>query len=250
MPIHRNSNLPLYAQLTDTLRDRIESGELAVGMQLPSEQELCQAYGVSRTVVRQALNDLHLAGLIRKQRGKNTFVAGAKLEQTWVNKIAGFYQYMAEKGHVLVTHVLGQELIPANAQIASYLNISQGVSVIWIKRLRFVDGEPIQLVDSYVPYAVCPDLLNEDLTNQSLTAYLESKGLVGTKGRRTLESISANEYQAQLLQIEKGAPLTLLDAVFCVSDGTAIAYSKAVYRGDRTRFEVDLVRIAKYGPSP
>jgi GntR family transcriptional regulator len=92
--------------------------------------------------------------------------------------------------------------------------------------------------------------LNEDLTNQSLTAYLESKGLVSTKGRRTLESISANEYQAQLLKIEKGAPLMLLDAVFCVSDGTPVAYSKAVYRGDLTRFEVDLVRIAKSNPSP
>lgn len=250
MPINRSSNLPLYAQLKDTLCERIEHGEWTVGIQLPSEQELCQSYGVSRTVVRQALNEMNLEGLIRKQRGKKTFVAGAKLEQTWISKITGFYQNMAEKGHALVTHVLGQELIPANAQIASYLNINKGASVIWIKRLRFVDGEPIQLVDSYVPYALCPDLLNEDLTKLSLTAYLESRGLVGIKGRRTLEAVPANEYQAQLLQVEKGAPLMLLDAVFCVNDGTAIAYSKAVYRGDRTRFEVDLVRIAKSNSSP
>jgi GntR family transcriptional regulator len=191
------------------------------------------------------LNELTLKGMIHKQRGKKSFVTGVKLEQSWVNKITGFHQYMTERGHSLVTQVLGQELIPANSEIASNLQVNPKTSVVWIKRLRFVDGEPIQLVDSYVSYKLCPELLSEDLSKHSLTDYLEAKGFIGTRGRRTLDAVPANEYQAQVLRINEGAPLMLLESVFCVSDGRPIAYSKAVYRADRTRFEVDLVRIAK-----
>ncbi len=243
MSVRRDSNAPLYVQLKETLHEKIVQGEWTVGMELPSEQQLCETYGVSRTVVRQALDDLNLEGLIRKQRGKKTFVASAKLDEGWVHKVTGFHQAMVEKGHKVVTRVLAQELIPANAQHAAALNIAKNTSVIWIKRLRFVDGDPILLVDSYVPYALCPDLLNADLTDQSLYGYLESHGLVLASGQRVLEAIPANDYQAQLLQVERNAPLMLLDSVVYLDNGTPIECFRAVHRGDRTRFEVDLVRI-------
>jgi len=243
MTIRRDSGVPLYVQLKESLQEKIVQGEWVVGMELPSEQELCDTYGVSRTVVRQALDDLNLTGVVHKQRGKKTFVASAKLDETWVHKVTGFHQAMSEKGHRVVTQVLAQELIPANAQLAASLNVAKNSSVIWIKRLRFVEGDPILLVDSYVPYALCPDLLNADLTDQSLYAYLESHGLTLASGMRTLEAIPANDYQAQMLQMDRNAPLMLLDSVVCLDNGTPIEHFRAVHRGDRTRFEVDLVRI-------
>jgi GntR family transcriptional regulator len=60
MTVRRDSGVPLYVQLKESLQEKIAQGEWVVGMELPSEQELCDTYGVSRTVVRQALDDLSL----------------------------------------------------------------------------------------------------------------------------------------------------------------------------------------------
>jgi GntR family transcriptional regulator len=132
--------------------------------------------------------------------------------------------------------------------VAAHLGLEPGTSVIVIERLRFVQGEPIVLVTTYLPYALCPKVLDEDLSRQSLYALLEQEyGLVIARGRRTLEAVPANEYEAPLLQVEKGAPLVLLDSVSYLDDGTPIEYYHALHRGDRSRFEVELIRIREQG---
>ena len=82
-----------------------------------------------------------------------------------------------------------------------------------------------------------------DFAHRSLYAYLESAyGLVIARGRRTLEAVAAGEYEAGLLGVKKGAPLILLDSVSYLADGTPIEYYRALHRGDRSRFEVELLR--------
>jgi GntR family transcriptional regulator len=113
-----------------------------------------------------------------------------------------------------------------------------------------VNGEPIVLVTTYLPYIICPGLLEADLRQQSLYKFIEAEcGLFIVRGRRTIEAVPANEYEAQLLQVEKGAPLILLDSVSYLEDGTPAEYYHAVHRGDRSRFEVELVRRKDIGKS-
>jgi len=100
------------------------------------------------------------------------------------------------------------------------------------------------LVTTYLPYDICPDLIDEDMSTQSLYAWLEKKhGLELSHGRRTIEAVAANQYEAQLLGVEEGVPLVLLDSVSYLRDGRPIEYFHAVHRGDRSRFEVDVVRV-------
>ncbi|MFZ0215216.1 MAG: substrate-binding domain-containing protein [Candidatus Dormiibacterota bacterium] len=75
--IDRDSFVPLYVQLKNVLERRILGGELHEGEALESEPGLCRTYGVSRITVRQALRDLELAGMIRREPGRGTFVAAA-----------------------------------------------------------------------------------------------------------------------------------------------------------------------------
>ena len=77
-------------------RSRADSG--APGHQIPGEQELCELYGVSRTVVRQALRELELDGMITRRKGKGTFIAPPKISEGLVQKLTGFYQDMVERG--------------------------------------------------------------------------------------------------------------------------------------------------------
>jgi GntR family transcriptional regulator len=243
--IDRRSYVPLYAQVKDALQEMIKDGGLGPGAQLPGEPELCRLFDVSRTVIRQALRDLELQGLIRREKGVGTFVAEPKLREALFQELTGFYEDMAGKGRPPVSQVLTQEIIPATRLLAGTLRLRPGAPVVHIDRLRFVDGEPLVLVATYLPAARCPGLESVDFSRRSLYAYLESAyGLVIERGRRVIEAVPAGEYEAGLLGVKKGAPLVLLDSVSYLADGTPIEYYHALHRGDRARFEVEVSRVA------
>ncbi len=246
MVIDRSSHIPLYVQVKQTLQERIQ--DLEPGDKLPGEIKLCEMFGVSRIVTRQALTELTNEGLVVREMGKGTFVAEPKISESLVQKLTGFYQDMADRGHEPVSEVLRQEVVAAGPKVANYLEIDADTPIVVIERLRFIQDEPIVLVTTYLPEALCPSLAIADLTRQSLYVYIEGEyGLVIVRGRRTIESVLASEYEAQLLQINTGAPLTLLDSVSYLEDGTPLEYYHALHRGDRSKFEVELVRIREQG---
>ena len=239
-----DSHIPYYIQLIETLKEKINQGELKPGDQIPSEPELCEIYGISRTVVRQALKEMEFESLIYRRKGKGTFIAEPKIGESLVQKLTGFYQDMVDRGHTPVTHVLSHEVEPANAQVARHLGLETGTPVFAIERLRFVEQVPIVLVTTFLPYELCPRLVDYDLSDKSLYAVLENNlGLVLSHGHRWIEAVAANEREAELLQVDECAPLILLDSVTYLEDGTPIEYYHAVHRGDRSRFEVELVRM-------
>ncbi len=247
--INFESHIPYYIQLMDILREKVQQSEWRPGDQIPGEQDLCERYQVSRTVVRQALRELEYEGVITRQKGKGTFISLPKISEGLVQKLTGFYQDMVERGLKPGSRVLHQVVTPSNEKVARFLNITPGDKVIDIQRLRFINDEPIQLVTTYIPYNMCPSLATTDLSNQSLYAFLEKEcGIYITKGHRFIEAVLANENEAELLGIERGAPLLLLDSVSYSEDGQPIEYYHALHRGDRSRFEVELVRVHETKP--
>lgn len=246
--IDRNSPLPYYVQMKDAIKQQIENGNWKPGDIVPGEPELCRIFDVSRSVVRQALKEMTYEGLVVRQKGKGTFVAEPKINESLVQKLTGFYQDMVDRGHEPVTQVLKQEVVPATSKIASQLSVQVGDPIVQIERLRFIQEEPILLVTTYIPKAVAPNLANIDLSHGSLYAYLEGEcNLTLARGRRTIEAVPANEREATLLGVKKGAPLILLESVTFQSDGKPIEYYHALHRGDRSRFEVELIRIRQQG---
>jgi GntR family transcriptional regulator len=241
--INFESHIPYYIQLMDILKEKVQLGNWVPGDQIPGEQNLCDLYRVSRTVVRQALRELELEGVINRRKGKGTFISLPKISEGLVQKLTGFYQDMVERGLKPVTKVLHQNVSPSNEKVARFLDIKPGEKVIDILRLRFINDEPIQLVTTYIPFEICPVLASVDLTNRSLYEYLETEGGVFiARGRRYIEAVLANESEATLLGIERGAPLVMLDSISFSENGQPIEYYHALHRGDRSRFEVELHR--------
>lgn len=244
--IDRASHIPYYVQVKEALLQRISSGEWQKGTQLPGEPELCRMFDVSRTVIRQALKELEFEGLITREKGKGTFVDEPRIDQGLIQELTGFYQDMVKRGRTPVTKVLEQALVPADDRVASRLQLNPGEPVVKIHRLRGVEHEFIILDTTYLPYAICPQVLEADFSAQSLYAFLEDQlGLAITRGHRTLEAVLATDYVAKLLSITKGDPLILLDSVVYLEDGRPIEYFQAFHRGGRARFEVDLIRVRR-----
>lgn len=238
--IDKEGPLPYHYQLRELLRTDIETGRWKVGERLPSERELCEAFNLSRTTVREAIDALVNEGLLRREKGRGTFVAEPKILEGLLQSPTGFTDSMREQGYKVETKVLRMEVVPARPSVALELRIMVDEQVIRCDRLRFILGEPILLVTSYVPYKLCPQLINEDLTRNSLYHLLQDKyNLKIARARRFMEAVAAYEVEAKLLNIKPGAPLMMIESTSYLDDGTPVEVFKAVHRGDRTRFLVE-----------
>jgi GntR family transcriptional regulator len=246
----RRSRVPYYVQLKEFLQERIQAGHWLPGQRLPSEAVLCDEFDVSRTVVRQALADLVHEGIVVREQGKGSFVAQPKISEALVQRLTGFYEDMADRGLQPTSRVLRQDVVSASPALARFLEVEAKAELIVIDRLRFVKGEPLVLVTTYIPRAFCPALLGIDLTHRSLYDVLRlDAGLEIARGRRWIEAVAATARQAALLRVAKGAPLIRLESVSYLSDGRPVEYYDAIHRSDRARFQVDLVRMDPWQPA-
>ena len=247
--IDRGSHIPYYLQLKEALTEGIQQGDWGPGDLIPSESQLGKSYGVSRTVVRQALNEMTHEGLVVRQKGKGTFVTQPKISsRSLVQSLEGYYRDMAERGVPVMTQVLEQTLEPADADVAANLELELMAPVVKLVRLRFVEDEPIVLVVSHLPYEMCRDVIKADLEQGSLYAFLEEEcGLTIGRGWRRIEAIAADEPAAAHLAVKLGSPLIRLNSVSYTPEGVPLEYFDALFRGDRSRFEVEIVDIAGHG---
>ncbi len=235
------SVIPFYYQLQKYIEEKIKTKEWKHGQKLPSEKSLCDQFGVSRTVVRQALNALAADNYIDTFKGKGSFVSSPKVAWQLMETLGGFYDNAIAKGQAVRTRVLEMKLISAGGEIAQMLHLGEEDNVIKIHRLRYLDGEPVQIVTSYIPEKLCPDLINIDLTDNSLYRVLHDKySLFIYEGMRTIESINAPHDIAEYLEIKNGAALSMIKSVGYLENGVPLEYYIAWHRGDRSRFVVKL----------
>jgi GntR family transcriptional regulator, N-acetylglucosamine utilization regulator len=234
--------LPKYYQIEQILLRYIESGEWLPGQQIPIEEMIQAHFQVSRSVVRQAINNLENRGLLWRGPGKGTFVAERKVLRL-IQSFASFHEDVLDHGSIPTTTVLRQDVILCPENVAHWLKVPLATPVLHLHRLRFVDDESHMVSHSYVRLDRCKGLEREEFTDKSLFQLIEEKyNLEITGGRRMVEATTAGVEEAQLLGISTGAPLLLLRGISHLKDGTPIEYSVAKYRGDRAVFDVELVR--------
>jgi GntR family transcriptional regulator len=240
--IDRMSPLPFYYQLKQILLTELKTRELAPGARLPGDHELCDAYDVSRTVVRQALSELETEGVIERVKGRGTFVAQRKTGERLVQSLTGLFEDVEARGSHLRSDVRRLEVVPADEQVAQSLDLELGASVIVLERLRFVDEEPWVLVTTYLPFEIAPGLLTDDLENQSLYGLLEQKyGVQLRYGQRAIEASIAGAALARNLGVSPGDPVLVLRSTV-YGNQRPVEMFVAYHRGDRSRFEVSLNR--------
>jgi GntR family transcriptional regulator len=243
--IDRSSPVPFYYQLRQIMETAITARGSA-GDPLPSEASLCETFGVSRTVVRQALSDLQRDGLIERFKGRGSFVAEPKVAERLVQELTSLHEDVAARGQTLETQVLRFEMQPGSPYVTQMLGLAASDPILILERLRIVDGEPFELSTTHLSYAHCAALLELDMAQRSLYHALEHDlGLNLARGHRSVEAAQADARTARHLGLWEGAPVLLLKGTTYLDNGSAIEYFTSVHRGDRSRFEVDLVRPSR-----
>ena len=248
MSLDKNHPIPLYYQLAERLREQIQSGQLLPGAQLPSERELSEQAGISRMTVRQALAYLVRAGELYVRPGLGTFVSEPKLVHDTLHLLS-FTEEMMRQGEAATSRVLEQAVVVPPAHVAAALGMAAGHTAVKVARLRLNSSLPLLLETSFIPTTLCPGLEMIDLEKRSLYAVLEREfGLAPTRTRQTLEATIANDYEVSIFGLPAGSPMILLEGVTYVGDDNPIEHFKAIYRGDRFKFELESHRDS--GASP
>ncbi|NLE43712.1 MAG: GntR family transcriptional regulator [Chloroflexi bacterium] len=245
--LHRQIPVPLYYQLSEQLRARIESGDLAAGERIPSVQELSAQHSISPMTAQKAIAELVRSGLVEVRRGIGTFVAPDKVT-FGLRYLSSFSQDALMHGLTPHVQLLTQELEVPPHQIAERLRLAPDERAVHLVRLRFYDETPAAIDESYLPASLCPGLEDEDVVTQSLYDLLETRhGLALDHATQTLEAVPATAFEARLLHISVKAPVALLRGITFLADGRPIENFKVAYRGDRLRFELQTTRLHKKG---
>jgi len=235
--IQRNSDAPLYTQIERDIEISIATNNLKPGDPIPGEVELANKYGVSRVTVRQAIKELVAAGLLYRIQGKGTFVLQPSIERVEPN-ITSFFYEMIESGRKPRAEVTF-EVREANPEERHILRLEEHERVIIIKRLRFVDDEPLIYQVNTVREVLCPDLIFEDLTSQSFQYTLEIKyNLRLIELEENLSCMEPDKELALILGITPSVPLLVATRMLYGVGEKIIGMAKAHFRGDRYVYKV------------
>ncbi len=252
--IERETRLPFYEQLKQLILREIAADGLESGHLMPSEAEMCQRYGVSRTVVRQAVGELVNEGVLHRMRGKGTFVAKPKLSEQFMESTVGFFEDMTSHGHSVSSTVLSIDLIEVAGHVRELLGLQPASHCIEIVRLRAVNDEVVAFTRSYVNRAdprMLEHLKAADLSTASLYLILEETfGLRIETGHRSIEAVAAQGIMAKLLEVSPGDPLLYIESIGRGHSGSVVEYFQAWHRADRMRIEMDVVRETRVSGGP
>jgi len=234
--LDERSPVPLYYQLQEIVRARIERGEWQPGQQLPPEAELCKEFNLSRGTVRQALSELVREGMLHRRRGKGSFVAKPKTAQDLISA-TGFSSYARDViGSELGNRLISVSVTRASRSLAEKLDIEEGAEIVEICKVKLNQGQPFFLVTTFLPRAAFPELEDQDHSTGSLIDLLQDKYDVRvTKVKGWFEPVLVTEREASLLEVDRGSPAMLYERVRFTAGDRPLMVSKHIIRGDMCR---------------
>ena len=237
--INRDKPQKLYIQVFEILKKKIESGEWGVGSQIPIEEDLCKIYEVSKATIRLAVLELVRQGYLVRQQGKGTFVCKRVIPEG-LTMSTSFKELMLEAGAGFSTQILAQTVVMPTDDLDVKLEIPDDKHIIYIKRLRSIDNEPVVLQETYVPHHICPTLLQEDIAEHSILELFEKKyDIPITNVKGYIEVVYAKEDESRLLGLPNSSPALLLEQHFYSGD-KQIMYTRSIKRPDRFRLSIEM----------
>lgn len=243
--IDHHSPTPLYAQVEAILVSRIADGTFPAGSRIPKEDDLIEKFAVSRTTIRQTIQNLIRRGLVEIKRGKGTFVAQPKITQE-LTELSGFVEDMETLGRRASARVLDKKLVPANEDVAQHLRLTIGTMVMRIQRVRLADEMPLSFDETYLPREIGEKVVENDLESEPIFTLLEEKySMPLIEAEYKLEATAADSVVARALGVSAGSPIFQIERTSFCEGHQPIDYEKLHYRGDHIRFVTRLARRPK-----
>ena len=229
------ARLPMYRKIADAIRNKISIGEFKVGEALPTEAQLREEFSVSRVTVRQALKLLIENDELESIQGSGTYVKENKISYD-IYKQSSFQEKWAHLDVVTHSNVIAFEMKPCSLAMAEHLDIQEGALIFYVRRVRFIDNNPITVEDTWLPVALFPDLTYQVMQQSKYDFIEKSKGLIIDRSEQELVPILPHDDIAEYLLIDPAQPIIEKRTRGYLSDDTVFEYSRNYFTSNDYRF--------------
>ncbi len=236
MTIYRS--LPLTNQLVNTLLERIQEGKYAAGARFPSESELCNEFGVSRATVRTALASLASQGMLVKQAGVGTFLAGQHRLESGLEQLESVLTVARRNGFDPQIAGLMMEVMPADETLAEILQLEPGSLITRVARAILVEGTPSSYHEDYLPERTIPAEELDGFSGSVLDMLVTRLNPPVVQARTEITAMNANLRLCAELGVDEGRALILLKETLYDETGKIVGYSENFFVPDRFRLDV------------
>lgn len=234
-----NYRTPIYLQLREIVRNKIDEGEFPPGTAIPSENELAETYGINRITVRNAVDALVNEGILRRVQGKGVFVVGNKMEEV-LEEHGGFIASVGKGKQFTSVKEQSKILRPAGDKYANLFNIDSADQIFYLRQVSSIESEPVSVEEIYVPQDIIPQL---DVVNSSVFSMHDVFAFYGVKVysmRQSLEITTGIAKARKVLNVPDGVALIMMECTYQDRSGRTIEYSKSFHRSDKCSFKIHL----------
>lgn len=232
----------LYVQVQYDLQRRLSSGEFKAGELLPTEEQLCREYGVSRITLRRAVDGLVADLFVVRRQGVGTFVAGSRDALQSVRLRAYLEDILALDRHLRFT-LLKTETVPASPKVAERLRIPEGAEVRYENTIILLNDQPFMLGEGYFPASLVSAIYPEDFASheQPTERILRRAGVRIASGEQNIMAAAIPEEVAAHLDLTPGTPVIAVERLYYDERGAPVAFIGGFYHPERYHLTADIV---------
>ena len=239
--LSKSLKLPLWRQLSEQLNAVINSGGLQAHSRIPSEEALADLFGVSRPVVRNALQSLAARGLIVKVHRKGIFVGAPLLEGDFVTTNISAYD-MIDRGHRVSSQTFQFVRTSPDDQEREALQLEADGTVIRIERVFWMDGAPISYALTSLHGEKSPGFESLDIEDRPVLGLLRDRfDRRITRAERWFKAANPPRDVAEKLQVSADLPMIWIESIGYEADNTPLEYYRAYYNSDVARIHLSIM---------
>lgn len=229
------AKLPMYRQIADTIRTKIHSGDYKVGEVIPTEAELREEFSVSRVTIRQALKLLIENDELESVQGSGTYVKENKVNYD-IYQQSSFKEKWAHLNVATHSDVIIFEITKPGMLMAENLNINEDDRIFYVKRVRYIEDNPITVEETWLPLALFPDLTYQVMQNSKYDFIEKTKGLVIDRSEQEIIPILPSAEVSALLGIDPNLPIIEKRTRSYLQDNTVFEYSRNYFKTSDYKF--------------
>lgn len=232
---------PLHVVISEKLKAQIEAGHYEPGERLPSEFDLGEIFGVSRTTIRKAIANLTQQGLVTTQQGRGIFVTEQhKISFSMSNPLMHFDARLRQQGYEGRVQSLRFQLLLPTSEVARQLQIrDRRTEVYWQEKIYYANNTPIALDVSYYPQAIAASM-TEGLQQEFTYSALVNGGIVLKAAKVSLEGTPATYELSEYLAVPLGMPLLVFNYVAYQGDHQPVVCGRTLSRSDWTCYTAEI----------
>jgi GntR family transcriptional regulator len=240
--VDTDNPIPKYLQISAWLTESIQMGRYKVGEKLPSEIELSQMCQVNRNTLRQAIAELTVRGLLRKEKGLGTFVTATESValKHQLSRIASFGHELSKAGIKENTQLLEKTYEIPPEHVAQGLTLGPDSQVIAIRRLRTGDDIPLIYEETYLPVDLFDGIMDMDLTGSMYEIFSHRFNIVLARCEQTISAVNLNTKIGSLLNLRENDAALYMESVTYNDHNMPIEFLCGYFRGDKYAFAVEL----------